>query len=204
MAVYVGAVHGFVAAGVSFDDGAAEADSSEDAFAARVGEDFGVEGEIGIGGCLSADRSCSHRCIGAELELVVEQAVQGAVIHEEQHEVGGRAADLITDAAAFHGEEDGRAPAMGGAARGHSPAVVSSEDKGELGISGDDGDAFGFTEQIVGNASVGGLHDFAEDLCGAVGAADVVTAIGGECDGGDEKCKGGEENKTLQHLFHAF
>jgi len=177
VAVGVVAVHGGVAALVGLDDGAVEADAGEDALGARVGEDLGGEADVSGGGGVAADGAGGDGGFGAQLELVAEQVLQRVIIHEEQDEVGGRAADLVADAAAVDGDEDRSGPAVAGAATGEAATVGSAEDEGELLVAGDDGDAAGLDEQIVRDAVVGGVHDLFEDLGGLVGAGDVVLVV---------------------------
>ena len=50
------------------------------------------------------------RGIGAELDLGIQNRVGAARIHYQQHKVGGLAANLQTEAAAFQREHGGCAP----------------------------------------------------------------------------------------------
>src|SRR5208283_3732165 len=132
MAVYIVAVHGFVSTFVGLHDSAVQADPSENAFGARIRQNLRIQFKVGTRGGVPAHWSGCYRGVGSELEFVAEQALQGAIVHKEQHDVGGRAPNLVTHAPSVNSQKHGSAPAMPGPTGCQSPAVVAAEDEGEL------------------------------------------------------------------------
>ena len=79
---HIGAIHGFVSAVVGLHYRAVQANPGKDTFAARIAQDLRIESYIGVRGRLSPHWSGGHGDVGADLEFVTQQAVQGMVVHE--------------------------------------------------------------------------------------------------------------------------
>src|ERR1700683_1292474 len=177
MAVHITAIHRLVSTLVGLHNGAIQAYASENALSARIRQDLCTQPEVGARGGIPAHRPGCYRGVASELEFVAEQALQCVIVHKEHHEIGGRAPDLITHAAAVNGHKHGSAPAMPGATGCDSPAVVAAEYKGELHFSWNDGDTFRRCQQILWNALIWSAHDLLEDLGSFVGSASIFLAV---------------------------
>ncbi len=103
MAVHIVAVHGFVSAILGLHDSAIQAHPSENTFDSRIRENLRIQFKVGASGGVPAHRPGCYRGIGSELEFVAQQALQGSIVHKEQHEVGGRDPDLVAHAPSLNG-----------------------------------------------------------------------------------------------------
>ncbi len=112
MAVYIVAIHGSVSTFVGLHHGSVQAHPGENAFGTRVRQNLRIQFKVGASSGVPAHRPGGYRGVGSELEFVAEQAFQGVIVHKEHHDVGGRAPDLITHAAALNSQKHGGAPAM--------------------------------------------------------------------------------------------
>ena len=130
------AVEILVGAIVDAKCGAFEGDAGEESASARVGKNFSSHGDIGLCRGIAADRSSGGARIATELYFAGENALGTAVVHEQENEVGGIAAELETSAAAFKSHHCGSAPGAvecGTAATGHQAATIAAtEADGEL------------------------------------------------------------------------
>lgn len=83
---------------VGFEDRAIEADTGEEAAAARVAQDFSVQLQVGAGLSIAADRARSGGGLATDFELVTQKPRQAVTIAENENQVGGRSSDLKTEA----------------------------------------------------------------------------------------------------------
>ena len=181
------------------DGGSVEVDAGEEALGAGVAEQFGVHLPVGGGLGAAPDGAGSGRGVAADLELVLEQILQAAVIDGDQDQVRGLSADLQAPGSAGHADKDRGAPALACTAGDHALAILRAEDEGTLDHPGDDGDAGGLLKDVHGDAAVLGGHDLVEDNFGGVDAClEVVAGGAGEGRGGQQEAN--KQNGNL--LFH--
>jgi hypothetical protein len=180
MAVYIVAIHGFVATLVGLHHGSVQAHSNENALAARIRQNFRVSLRSVPAAAFRPTGPAATEASAPSLNLSLSRLCKGVIVHKEHHEVGGRASDLITHAPAVNSHKHGGAPAMPGATGCQSPAVAAAEYKGELHVSWNDGDTFRRFQQILRNALIRGVHDFLENLGSFVGALNIILAVRGD------------------------
>src|SRR5690606_19430749 len=137
--------------------------AGKQSLAARVGEDLCVEPDVGRSAGLAAYWPGCDRGIAADLELVAEQFLNPLLVHEEEDEIGRLRADLQPEAAAPEIEERRRAPAPPRPAAGHAAPAAPADDESGFDHLREDGDAFGFVENISRDGLVGRAHDLAKD-----------------------------------------
>jgi hypothetical protein len=165
---------------------AGEVDACEEALAAGVGED-GRVGEFGGGGLrVASDGTGCYGEVAAELNLVLEEALEGVVGSGEEDEVGGLSARLEAEAGSGELDEGGCAPAMAGAAGDDSLTILRADDEGSFFEGGNDGDACGTGGDVVGDALVGCCHEFVENEMGCFNPfIELLHVGGGRCGEGD-------------------
>src|SRR5262249_42695834 len=133
---------------------------------ARVAEHFSAHVGVGVGRGGTALGSGSNGGVGTELHLAMQQALDAAIVHDQNDEVGGFAADLKADAAAFERVHGGRPPraaeAVAGAADHGAAAVAAADDERSLQYGRHDDDAARFVEQILRNV-VRDVENFLHD-----------------------------------------
>src|SRR5271157_3515736 len=116
---------------VGTKSGACEGDAGKQTAGARVAEDFGAHPGVGIGGSVTSERSGSNGSIAAELNLAAENGFHPSVVHDQEDQVGGFAADLEADTAAFqgvHGRGAPRSTELIAGAANHGTAAVFRTD----------------------------------------------------------------------------
>ncbi len=116
---------------------------------------------------VASDGTGGYGCIAAELDLVMQKALEAIVRHGDEDEIGGLAAGLEAEAGTGHLDEGRCAPAMAGATGNDSLTVLGADDEGAFLKAGDDGDAGGFGGDVLRYAFVGCTHEFVQDgVCG--------------------------------------
>ena len=174
-----------------------EVDAGEDALAARVGEEAGV-GKFSCGGLrVASDGTGGDGCVAAELDLIVEKALEAVVSGSDEDEVSGLAASLEAEAGPGQLDEGGCAPAMAGATGDDALAVLCANDKRSFFVAGDDGDAGGVGGDAVGDTLVGRVHELVKNHVGGLDAMVEFLDVGGQCG----HCDGRSETEHLDD-FH--
>jgi len=183
----IGAVVGGGIVGVLVDYVAGEVDACEDALAARVGEEGCVGGFGGRGLGVTSDGAGSYADVAAELDLVVEEAVEGVVGGADEDEICGLATSLEAEAGTGELDEGRCAPAVASTAANDTLTILSAKDEGSFFEAGDDGDAGGFGGDVIRDAFVGGCHELMQDHVGCFDAlielCNVGCGRGGYCHG---------------------
>src|SRR5262249_38677564 len=145
----------FVGVAVGAQGRTFQGDSGKQSFVAGVGKDFGAHHNVGGAFGRAPFRTSGRRGVRAQLHLAGEQRAGTLGIHDQQHEIGGLAAELEADADAFQGIEGGRSPFAGivfaTAADHHATTVTAANAKSSLFHGGKNNHALGLVEQVLGN-----------------------------------------------------
>ena len=107
---------------------------------------------------MSSHRPGSNGRIRPKIDVVLEQLLDAALVHDEHHDVDLFSAGLKAPAPLGELHEHGCAPRASVAAAHHTLAVLPAEDECRLLHSGDDHYARGLLPQLVWNALVRGQH----------------------------------------------
>src|SRR6202789_3792729 len=99
------------------------------------------------------------------------------IVHEEHHDVSGRAPDLIAPTPAINSHKQGRSPAMLGATGCYSPAVATTEYEGKLLVPWNDGNTLCRFQKSRRNALIGSIHYLLEDLGSFLGTIHIIFAV---------------------------
>src|ERR1700728_3685925 len=102
------------------------------------------------------------------------------IVHEEHHDVSGRAPDMIAHTSAINSHKHGSAPAMLGATGCYSPAVATTEYEGKFFVPWNDGDTLRRFQKIRRNALIRSIHDLLEDLGSFLGAVHIIFSVRGD------------------------
>src|SRR5271157_3418631 len=89
---------------------------------------------------------------------------------DDQNQIRSLASGLETEAAASHDEKHRRAPALLGAARRYSFAIIGAEYEACLQVGRHNGDALRAIHDGVWNGAVRSRHDLAQDGAGSLNA----------------------------------
>lgn len=173
---------------------AIEIDAGENAFTARIGEEFGIHIRRGVGLRVAADRSSSSRGVTANLELALEQCLHAILVHRHQHQIRSLRANLKTKGTASQADEYRRTPTVTGAA-GHYPlSVLRTDTKRRLLHAGHYSDADSLLNDCVGNTFIGRLGKLVDDKpCLLHSIVQVSPARSGKCGSGE--CRHTQERK---------
>src|ERR1017187_753256 len=131
-------------------------------------------------------RTGRSRGVGADLELVLQQVLESAVVHRDQHQVRGLTADLEPPRSAGHANEYRRAPAVTGAARDDSLPVLRPEYEGALDHSGHHAHARGPLQDVHRHTVILGAHHLVENHFRRIDAG-LQISTGGGCTAGASK-----------------
>ena len=143
------AVRVFVRVGIRLQHAAGEIDAGEQALRARVREDFGLELRVGHRTRVTPDRSSRNRRLATERHFVLEQMLHAVVVHDEQHQVDGFAADLEPDAPLREHHERRSGPAGAVTAAHHALAIFAAEDECRFFHRRKHDDAGGFVPEVL-------------------------------------------------------
>src|SRR5262249_30579539 len=186
---------------VLLDDSTGQADSGKNAASARVGQHLRSQLPVGIGGSVPSHRASGDRRIGSQFEFAGEQILHAIFVHDQHDKVDGLATDLETDAAAAGEKKSRRAPATGGAATGDSPSVISRHDKASLEERRNHSDALGRTQNVLGNAFVGGGFNFIQNGGSSLYAILSLGVVFGFISSHGQ-CAYSKNEQQRKHLFH--
>src|SRR5262249_54011249 len=129
---------------------------------AGVSKNLGAESDVRLGRGVAAHGTSSSGSVAAEFHLAGEDAAGGALAHEEQYKIGGLAAELKTEAAAFEGHHCGSAPRAAhvlSAAAGHDAAAIAGADnEGSLQDRREHDDTIGLVDHALRNV-VRNIHN---------------------------------------------
>ena len=155
-----------VGVAVGADGGAGQADSREQSARARVAEDLRLQ--LVVGGCrrFAADGARGHRRVAADLEGVLRQVVDAALVHDHEHDVGGLTANLEADAAAGERDEGGRRPSRRRLDAHHALAALRADQQRALHGGGNDHDGLRLLDDRFRHALVGRRQHFLEHARG--------------------------------------
>src|SRR5947209_3547044 len=92
------------------DGDALEREAGEESLTARVGEDARAQARVRRSARRAPHGAGGRLGLAADLKLILHQTAERVAVHEEQHVVGLRRADLRAEAPARKVVEDGRAP----------------------------------------------------------------------------------------------
>jgi hypothetical protein len=169
------AVVGFGVFRVLVDDVAVEVDTGEDTLATRVGEEASVCEDAGGGLGIATNRAGGYGDVATELNLLMKETLCTVVSDSNENEVSGLAADLEAEACTGELDEGRSAPAVAGAAGDDALTIFAAYDEGTLLEARDDGDAGCVHCDVIGDATIGGSHQFMENF---VGCFDAVIEFG--------------------------
>jgi len=175
----IGAIVGRGVVGVLVDYISGEVNSSKDALVAGVGEEGRVGGFGGGGRGAASDGTGCYGGVAAELDFVVEEALEGVAGGADEDEISRLASGLKTEAGTAKLDEGGSAPAMTGAAGNDALTVLSADKEGALLEARNDGDAGGFGSDVIGDAFVGRIHELMKYLVGGFDAVIELLHVGG-------------------------
>jgi hypothetical protein len=105
------------------------------------------------------------------LNLSLKQILHATVIHGNQNQVRGLAADLEAEGTAGHADKHRRAPAVAGAARDHALAVLRAHEETRLSSCWEQPPRRWPSEECCWERSVIGAHDLVQNHLGRVDAA---------------------------------
>src|SRR5262249_53897028 len=142
-----------VGAAIGAQSRAVKRDSGKDATSAGVAENFRAHESVGVGVRSAALGTRSGGSVCAKSDLGAHEAVGAAIIHDQEDEVCGFAADLKAEAATFqriHGRSSPRPGEVLAGAADHGPTAIAGADKeGGLQDGRYDHDATRLIEQIA-------------------------------------------------------
>jgi hypothetical protein len=204
----IAAIEMIVGAAVRAQRGAFERDAGKKSASARVGEDFGVHGDIGGGFRIAPFGSGRSRGVAAELDLATQQGAGAMRIHYEENEVRGFPADLKADAGAFqrvHGRRSPRSLESGPAAAGHGAAAnVGAHAEGQLLDGRKHNHAFSAVQHRLGQI-VRDVQDLHQDFAGVLETV-LLVFLGLRGDnqqyGGKKEEQSFHENTLLEEDLH--
>ena len=112
-----------------------------------------------------SDRTCCNRRVSTQRELARHQLFRAPLIQNQHHHIRLRSADLKADASPFDAYASRSRPSRLSLPAGkETTAEIRADDKGALLHARYDDDALRFSEQILRNGFVRGVHDLTEHL----------------------------------------
>src|SRR5437899_12919445 len=81
---------------------------------------------------MPADWPGGYAGVRTQFELAGEQVLHAILVHDQHDQINSLAADLQSEASAFHSKECRSAPAFRGAATGHAAPITRADNKSTL------------------------------------------------------------------------
>src|ERR1700680_4637196 len=148
------AVNPYVCFVVWTQGGTLEGNAGEQSAGTRMAEYLCAHPEIGVCRSIAPFWTCSRRCVSTELDLTAENGSRASLVHDQENQIGGFAANLHSDAIAFEGVHCGSTPRsieiLASAANHRSAAVLFPHSEGEPHYGGEHDDTLGFRQNLLG------------------------------------------------------
>src|SRR5580658_7092866 len=152
---------------------------------------------------MTPNRTGRGRSIPAQFKVAVDQMPHPVFVLDDHDQIDAFDADLQSPASAGNGKERRSAPTVLCAAGGDAAAIFCAEDKAALEHVGHNGNAPCMFKHFLGNASIGGRHDFMQDAAGMIEAVVGCFAIG-SCPGDAGHTEYCHDCHKFLHTFHLF
>ena len=155
----VESLHGIV---VPAKIGPGQSEPGKQAFGARVGQDFGIQLPVGIGGSMATHRSGCRRSVRSKLEVAGDHPLHSFVALKNHNQIHAFDADLQSPVSASDRKERRRAPSVFGSAGGYASAVLRAKHQAALDHVRHDGNALCVLQHLLRNAIIRRGHDLVQ------------------------------------------